>query len=574
MPGLYGMISKRKKDENENQFNRMHEAIAGTAFLESGKLVDEELCVYVGWTCHKDSFSDCMPVWNEKRDIVLIFVGENFCDPELLDELKRRHHKFNRKDCSYIIHMYEEWGGACFKKLNGSFHGIIIDKIKRKVILFNDRHSLQTLYYHEAKDVFYFSSQIKRITEIDTVKNSIRPINLAEYFKFGCVLNDHTIFDNVKMLPEAVYWVFEKEGRSYSEKYFDHSELENQSLLEKGFFYERLKHTLINTLKRYFKANDQIGIHLEDTLDCKIILDNAQYGANKLPCYNIQFKNTDQVQMQRIIEISKNIEQHLEVVNIDDAIQKDYFDLLKETVLFSDGAGDAGDAITYFFYRSARNIAPIQISHDFGGVLLRKAEPLKEEHFDYTIFNQAFLKVYQDAGCFDDEKKRLEITQNLNNAIHWRSNGANKLIQSQMTVRHPYLDNDLIELIYRAPDEALENNDISVQLGGSLNVEYYEQSKKRHGIRGFIEKCRTKTSKREKNEEMYKRTKREILHFLYNDRNIQLVKDILLGQNRLTSDYISEKSIEKIIKNHSDGKKDFTNEINRLVAVEMLQYVF
>ena len=38
------------------------------------------------------------------------------------------------------------------KGLNGRFHGLVADRARGTVMLFNDRYGLQRLYYHEAKD--------------------------------------------------------------------------------------------------------------------------------------------------------------------------------------------------------------------------------------------------------------------------------------------------------------------------------------------------------------------------------------------------------------------------------------
>jgi asparagine synthase (glutamine-hydrolysing) len=51
----------------------MLKAIQHEAFYNSGTLVDESLGVYVGWTALKSSFSDCMPLRNEREDVSLVF---------------------------------------------------------------------------------------------------------------------------------------------------------------------------------------------------------------------------------------------------------------------------------------------------------------------------------------------------------------------------------------------------------------------------------------------------------------------------------------------------------------------
>ena len=50
-------------------------------FYVSGTWMDESLGVYLGSVARKDSFSDGMPLRNERGDIVLAFSGEEFPEP-------------------------------------------------------------------------------------------------------------------------------------------------------------------------------------------------------------------------------------------------------------------------------------------------------------------------------------------------------------------------------------------------------------------------------------------------------------------------------------------------------------
>src|SRR4030066_1043727 len=110
MPGITGIIGKTTKEKNERDLQLMVDSMLHESFYKSGIYSNEQAGVYAGWVCHEGSFSDCMPVWNEKKNAVLIFFGENFTDLELFDQLKAKHHKFDSSNASYLIHLYEEKG--------------------------------------------------------------------------------------------------------------------------------------------------------------------------------------------------------------------------------------------------------------------------------------------------------------------------------------------------------------------------------------------------------------------------------------------------------------------------------
>jgi asparagine synthase (glutamine-hydrolysing) len=122
--------------------------------------------IWTGWVCHDRAFSDGMPVWNEAKDICIIFSGENVIDVEEVTQLKSKGHKPGTQAASCLVHLYEEDGEGFLQKLNGWFSGVCIDLRQRTVFVFNDRYGLNHMYYHEKNGVFYFASEAKCLLKI------------------------------------------------------------------------------------------------------------------------------------------------------------------------------------------------------------------------------------------------------------------------------------------------------------------------------------------------------------------------------------------------------------------------
>ena len=78
MPGITGIISKMSLKKNAKDLRLMIDAMMHEPFYTSGTYVNDQFGLYAGWVCHKGSFSDCMPVLNEKRDLIMLYSGENF----------------------------------------------------------------------------------------------------------------------------------------------------------------------------------------------------------------------------------------------------------------------------------------------------------------------------------------------------------------------------------------------------------------------------------------------------------------------------------------------------------------
>src|SRR6185295_10491826 len=148
MPGIVGLITKAPRAQAESQLSRMVEVLRHESFYVTGTWTDESLGVYVGWATREKSFSDPMPIRNERGDITIVFAGEDFPDPNTVRGSGGRQGEANGS--AYLASRYEE-DRNFFKNLNGRFHGLVIDRRAGSATLFNDRFGLQRIYYHEAK---------------------------------------------------------------------------------------------------------------------------------------------------------------------------------------------------------------------------------------------------------------------------------------------------------------------------------------------------------------------------------------------------------------------------------------
>src|SRR5436190_1383449 len=160
MPGIVGIISQRPSEQYDALVKSMVNCLMHEPFYTNGTLGNEELGLWSGWACHKGAFGDCLPIWNEKKDICLLFSGEDFTDQTDIGALGTRGHDLGSDDAGYLVHLYEEMGCEFLEELNGWFSGVLLDLREQKVVLFNDRYGVNRIFYHEDASGFYFSSQV------------------------------------------------------------------------------------------------------------------------------------------------------------------------------------------------------------------------------------------------------------------------------------------------------------------------------------------------------------------------------------------------------------------------------
>src|SRR5712691_2989959 len=194
MPGIVGLLTKMPIEWAKPQLLRMIEAIRHESFYRTGTWIDESVGVYVGWTVRKNSFSDEMPLCNERGDVSLVFSGEEYPEPGTACLLKERGHSFDAEGSSYLVHLYEE--DPTFPVgLNGMFHGLLTDRVRRTAMLFNDRYGMHRIYYHESKETFYFAAEAKAILAVRPELRRMDPRGLGEFIACGCVLENRTLFE-------------------------------------------------------------------------------------------------------------------------------------------------------------------------------------------------------------------------------------------------------------------------------------------------------------------------------------------------------------------------------------------
>src|SRR4051794_21782265 len=124
-------------------------------FYRIGTWIDESLGVYAGWTVIEGSFADGMPLRDRKRDLTLIFSGEEY-----------EHRNFIAEDdeCQAAFLLRLGANDPHFvSRLNGIFHGMLADASTGSVTLFNDRYGMHRLCYHQSDGAFYFAAEAKAI---------------------------------------------------------------------------------------------------------------------------------------------------------------------------------------------------------------------------------------------------------------------------------------------------------------------------------------------------------------------------------------------------------------------------
>jgi asparagine synthase (glutamine-hydrolysing) len=603
LPGIVGIVTKMPRGWAEPQLLQMVSALRHDSFYVTGMWADEPSGAYVGWAVRKNSFSDEMPLLNEQGDVILAFSGEEYPEPGTARRLKQAGHRVESEGPSYLVHLYEE-DPAFPAALNGRFHGLLTDRARGVTTLFNDRYGMHRIYYHEAKEAFYFAAESKAILTVRPELRMANPRSLGEFVACGCVLENRSLFEEIHILPAASAWSFRNGSIERKSKYFQSSEWEEQCPLEPEQYYQELRDTFSRNLPRYFSGCERIAMSLTGGLDTRMIMAWRKPPPGSLPCYSFggMFRDCHDVRLAR--QVANVYQQSHKVIRVGDEFLSLFPEYAERTVYLTDGCVGVNHSPDLYLNERAAEIAPVRMTGNYGGEVLRSVRAFKPVESTPGLLCPE-LNHY--IGMARETYAQLIRVHPLSFAVFrqapWHHFGLLALEQTQLSLRSPYLDNDFIRTIFRAPESNRAHNQISLRLiaDGDAALHRIRTDLGLGGGRGRVSAAISKrllefTFKAEYacdygmpqwlacidhlfspfQIERFFLGRHKFSHFRiwYRDALADYVRQILLDPRTLSRPYLQRNTVEAIVRGHLRGDRNYTTEIHKLLTLELIHRLF
>jgi asparagine synthase (glutamine-hydrolysing) len=547
--------------------------------------------IYLGWALHGTAGEQPMPIRNASGDVALAFSGEDFSREQ------------SKGPClSYLVQMYEDDPSfpAC---LNGRFQGLVVDRKRKAAMLFNDRWGLQRIYYHETKDAFYFAAEAKSILAVCPECRTFDLRGVGEYVSTGCVLEDRSMFTGVGVLPPASAWRFENGTLHTRGHYFLPTEWEQQSTLDAETYYQQLREVFVRNLPRYFEGDQRVGLSLTGGLDTRMIMAWHPGEPGTLPSYSFggMFRESQDVSLGR--EVAMACGQPHQVIPIGQDFLSRFPHYAERTVYLSDGCIGMPFSPDLYANEIVRKIAPVRMTGNYGGEVLRSVRAFKPEDPMAGLFcREMDTHLNQAKSTYDGLLHGHPLSFAVFKQAPWHHYGLLALEQSQITLRSPFLDNDFVRTVFRAPRSTCENNDISLRLIREGSQKLYDLPTDRGLVGGKTDMWTNLSHQlleftfkaeygydygmpqwvagvdhriRSLGPERVWLGRHKFKHFRvwYRDHLSDYVREILLDSRTLSRPFFDRKGIETIVEGHLGGGKNYTTEIHKALALELLSRV-
>jgi asparagine synthase (glutamine-hydrolysing) len=529
----------------------------------------------------------------------LIFSGEEFPEPGKIQALRAAGHAVAQDGPSYLVHRYESEPDYP-KQLNGRFHGLVADRRRGTATLFNDRYGLQRLYYHEANDAFYFAAEAKAILKVRPELRVADPRGLGEYIVCGCVLENRTLFTGIHVLPPGSAWTFRGGAPEKKTTYFDPREWEGLEPLKPEEYYGHLRDVFVKNLPRYFEGQEQVGVSLTGGLDTRIIMAWRNPKPNTLPCYTFgsMYRDNEDVKLAR--RVAKICGQSHEVFITGEEFLSRFAHYAERTIYLTDACVDLGRSPDLYMNERARLIAPVRIVGTYGSEMLLHAVMFKADDPMAGLFQGDLLPQIRKAKVtYDDSRRGHPVTFIAFRQSPWHHYGVLGLEQTQVGVRTPYLDNELVESIYKSPGPVAINEEGRLRLIREGNPALAQLRTDRglgdvkapitHALLEFLFKAEYAYDYGMPQwvaqvDHMFSAVRLERIwlgrhkpfHFRvwYRDQLANYVREMLLDSRSLARPYLNPDAVRTIVNGHLKGNRNYTTEIHRLLSLELVHRLF
>ena len=238
------------------------------------------------------------PMYNENRDILVVFNGEIYNYSMLKNALLKEGHKFfSSSDTEVIVHGYESWGDNVCVKLEGMFAFALWDKRKKRLLIARDRIGKKPLYYFWNKKKLIFSSEIKTILLDKDVRREIDYQCLSDYLTMRFSIGDRTMFKHIKKLEPGHFMVYD--GKNIKiESYWSLPSFEPKIQPKE----QEVDKLIESSIKKRLMADVPIGVFLSGGLDSSTIVAYMSRIGAKIKTFSIGFNHpTDETLYARII---------------------------------------------------------------------------------------------------------------------------------------------------------------------------------------------------------------------------------------------------------------------------------
>ena len=555
------------------------------------------------------------PAFNEDHTWLAMMDGELYDYEIHRKTLEGFGHRFGgASHAELLLHGFEQSGLKFFQGLEGTFTAALWEVNKRRLHLVNDRWGMKPFYYVHLPGKLLFASEIKALLSDPAVSRKIDPRGLAQFFTFGQLLAEDTLYEGLKLLPAAACLVYDAGRDKVSlDRYWRLESHAGTNGLSRSQILDRLDESFKKAVDRRVQGTENLGISLSGGLDSRTILANIDPNRPLTSvCLGMEgsIDHDSAAEMARLTcrphhryilntEFLASFEEHLRhMVHLTDGhylsqcIVIPTLPLYRELdiqVLLRGHAGELMHMEKAYNFSLNKEAMGLNSSADLEAWLFRRLRTYMLDAVDGSLFTPTFQEHIDDQareslqGCFRESEGMQPLLHRVWHMFisqRLRRETAMSMMEfgSVVETRLPFLDNDLIDALLSAPpemklSETIQAHILQRRLPAFLKVVNANTGARlgANRLERFLAKVRLKVFAKlgVKGYQPYER----LGLWLRQDLR-SVVERVLLGQACLDRGVFNPVTVRSVVQQHFDNQRNHTFLLMAMMIFEAGQQEF
>ncbi|MBR0466941.1 MAG: asparagine synthase (glutamine-hydrolyzing) [Clostridia bacterium] len=386
-----------------------------------GSYIDEKVCLGFRRLSIIGLEDGDQPMFNEDRNLILLFNGEIYNYKDLKEELITAGHTFSsHADSEVLLHGFEEWGTDIMGKLRGMFAFVIYNKDNDTFFGARDMFGIKPFYYTFTENSFLFGSEIKSFLDHPEFKKELNEEALAHYLSFQYSPTEETFFKGVYKLPPAHY--FTVTGNKMEKvRYFRPDFNAVPGVL--SYYSEKIDAAVRESVSAHKIADVEVGSFLSSGIDSSYIAEAACVDKT----FTVGFESRDGDRYNEI-HFAKDFAKVINVENISKVITpEEYWQTFPKIQYHMDEPLADPAAIALYF---VSNLASQYVK------VVMSGEGADELFGGYRIYSEPLTTTFYDSLPFGFRRFVSKVCEKLPH-IH----GINYLIRRGKTIEERFIGN-------------------------------------------------------------------------------------------------------------------------------------
>ncbi len=595
MCGFAGYITAARTGEQyRDDLKRMMDAIKHRGPDDEGMHVDDMAGLGFRRLSIIGITNGRQPMYNEDETIVVTFNGEIYNYQSIKEELIEKGHIFKTDaDTEVLVHGYEEYGIELLDKLRGMYAFAIWDRNNKEMIIARDIFGIKPMFYTQNGGDFVFGSEIKSLLLFPSVKKEFNQDALESYLSFQYSVLNETFYKGIFRLPPAHYLHY-KEGEITINRYWEPKFDENPSITFEDAV-KMVNKVMKDSIEAHKISDTEVGGFLSGGVDSSYIV--ARSNLDKTFSVGFDYPNCNETPLAQTMSEYVGVKNYRRMINTED-----FFEQLPVIMNHTDEPlSDPSCIALYFLCQLASEQVKVILSGEgsdelFGGYNIYKTpialQPMQKLPRGFRRFMASLLQKLP----FDFKGKNYLIRAGqdieerfIGNAYIYHTNEVYRLMKhpskknTPQSITRPIYDkvkdkDDITKMQYLDINTWLWgdilNKADTMSMAHSLEVRVpfldREVAKVAFAVpvEHRVDKKETKRYFREAASQFMPDITAErkklgfpipVRNWLREEKYHNLIKDTLLSKT--SQQFFHTKELEKLLKEHYQGKKDNARKI-------------